>query len=93
MFIELVEFQGRHVKPLVVKIVPFVLSIIGRLGKLKGRLRRMAPPQMLTAYISLIIGMVVGDMLFKNLPLFKKPKAYSLDGMIDIFLHGVLEPE
>ncbi len=94
IFIELVEFQGRHLRQLVGTIAPFALKMVTRMGQLKGRLRSVAPLQLLTSFLSLIIGMVMTDMLLKNLPLFKAMQAPgNLDSLIDIFLHGVLESE
>ncbi len=94
IFIELVEFQGRHFKRLAGRIAPIALKFLARLKTLKGRLRPMAPIQLITAYLSLIIGVVLTDWVLKNLALLKMIKTEKrLDGMIDIFLHGVMESE
>lgn len=93
IFIDLVEFQGRHLKQLVGKISPLILGFIDRLSKLEGHLRPLPVPLLFRTYMSLLIGLILSDMIFKDLPFFKSLKINWLDGMIDIFLHGILKPD
>ena len=92
-FIELVEFQGRHIKQLVGKVAPTIWGFLERLNKLEGRLRPLPVPLLFRTYMSLLIGLIVSDMILKDLPLFKPFKIKWLEGMVDIFLHGILKPE
>jgi AcrR family transcriptional regulator len=92
-FIELVEFQGKHIKGLIGKIAPVVWGFLDRLKNLKGPLRPLPLPLLFRTYMGLLIGLILGDMILKDLPLFKAVKVNWLDGMIDIFLHGILKPE
>jgi AcrR family transcriptional regulator len=93
IFIELVEFQGRHMKQLVGKIVPVILGFLERLKKLEGRIRPLPLPLLLRTYMSLLVGLILSDMILMDLPLFKSLKLKWLDGMLDIFLHGIMKPE
>lgn len=93
LFVEMVEFQGRHVKAMVVKLIPAVLSLLERFSKMRGPLRRLPLPLIFRAFMALLIGLVVSDMLLKDIPFFKQLKINWLEGMVDIFLHGILKPE
>jgi AcrR family transcriptional regulator len=94
IFIELVEFQGAHMRQLFGRAAPAVWKYADeRLKTLRGRLRPYSLPLILRAFISLLIGMVLTDMVLKDTPLFKPLKINWLEGVMDIFLHGILEPK
>jgi AcrR family transcriptional regulator len=94
IFIELVEFQGRHMLALLDRAVPTVWEYMeARFKTMRGRLRAHSVPLIARTYICLIIGMVLTEMVLRDAPLFKPFKTNWLEGAIDIFLHGVMEPE
>jgi AcrR family transcriptional regulator len=94
LFVELVEFQGRHIRQLVGQLGPEVWKHLGaRFGRMQGRLRPLALPLVFRAFLCLIIGMVLSEMVVKDSPLFKPLKINWLEGVVDIFLHGVMERE
>jgi AcrR family transcriptional regulator len=92
LFIELVEFQGRHLGPMVERLAPTILGFVHSLSQRRGRLRAVPPKVLFRTFMSLLIGYFVSEMLFKESPVFPR-KINWLDGMLDIFLHGILEPE
>jgi AcrR family transcriptional regulator len=94
IFIELVEFQGRHMLQLLGLGVPLVWKHLEeRLKTMRGRLRPHAVPLIARTFICLIIGMVLTEMVLKDAPVFKSVKTNWLEGALDIFLYGVMEPE
>ncbi len=93
VFMELVEFQGRHLKQLATRIFPVFMSFVEGLASKRGRLRPLPPPVLLRAYLALMIGFLLSEMLLKDTPMFKSGGPDALTGMIDIYLHGILEPE
>jgi AcrR family transcriptional regulator len=94
IFIELVEFQGRHMRALLDRAVPSMWKYIDeRFKTLQGRLRPHSVLLIARTFICLIIGMVLTEMVLKDAPVFKSFKTNWLEGAIDIFLHGVMEPE
>ena len=93
VFIEFVEFQGRHLKQLAEKILPPMLSFIQRFAGRRGKLRPIPQPVMLLAFMGLMGVFLMSQMVLKGTPLLK-PSTYDwFGGMVDIYLHGILEPE
>jgi AcrR family transcriptional regulator len=92
LFIELVEFQGCHLGQLFERLAPTILGFVNSLSQREGRLRSIAPKVLFRTFMSLLMGYFVSEMLFKDSPVFKQ-KINWLDGLLDIFLHGILEPE
>ncbi|MBI3242272.1 MAG: TetR/AcrR family transcriptional regulator, partial [Chloroflexi bacterium] len=93
IFIELVEFQGRHLAALAEKLMPAMLAFVQRLVERRGKLRHIPPPIMLRMLFATFVGYLMTEMVLKNVPVFKNIELDWFDGMIDIYLRGVLEPE
>lgn len=93
IFIELVEFQGRHLKQLIPKIMPPILRFIERFREQPGRLRRIPPPVMFRTFMGMLVGYFLSEMLLRDSPLFRLADHKWFDGMVDIYLHGILVPE
>lgn len=93
VFMELVEFQGRHLKQLAAKMFPALLNFMQGLTQRRGKLRPLPLPVMLRAYLGLMIGFLISEMLLKDSPVLKNADYDWYGGMVDIYLHGILEPE
>ena len=93
IFIELVEFQGRHVKLLIERLMPTLLSFIQRFSQRRGQLRLIPPPVMLRTFMSLLVGFFLSEMLLRDTPLFRQGGLDWFGGLVDIYLHGIVEPE
>jgi AcrR family transcriptional regulator len=94
VFMDLVEFRGRHMGRLARKILPRFLPFFERFTQLRGRLRHLPPPVLFRALLSLMIGYLVTEMIMKNAKLYPQPGVTSretFDGLIDIYLHGILD--
>jgi AcrR family transcriptional regulator len=94
VFMDLVEFQGRHLRQLVQTTLPRSLAFFQRLTERQGRLRAVPFPVMLRTFMSLMVGFLLTEMILKdvkNLPQLKTGKSDPLEGMLDIYLHGILD--
>ncbi len=97
MFMDALEFQGKHVTPLASRAIRDILGFFQQLvelGQREGRLREVNPVLMGRAYI----GLVFSSFMMENVLRVLAPNDFILPlrvenwekGMVDIFLHGVL---
>jgi AcrR family transcriptional regulator len=96
MFMEMVEFQGRHAHALVRKMLPAFYDFVQRFTERKGRLRNVPLPVLLRTMMSLMLGYLLTELILrgvKGLPHFEPDAHNWFDGMIDIYLHGILADE
>lgn len=94
IFMELLEFQGRHLRSLAEVMLPKFMVFIQRFGELKGRLRPLPPPILLRTFMSLMIGFLMTELLLRNVKLpqpFNLKSGQWLDGLVGIYLHGILD--
>jgi AcrR family transcriptional regulator len=92
-FIELVEFQGRHLAQLAQILLPSMFAFAQRFAERRGKLRNIPLPVMLRAFIGIFLAFLFTEMVLKNMPLLKNADYDWFGGMVDIYLHGILEPE
>jgi AcrR family transcriptional regulator len=88
--VELVEFQGRHLVALVESVWPSMLGFVQKFGQLKGELRNVPRPVMLRMFIVTMVGFVITEIVLRRVPLFRDMDVNWFDGMVDIYLHGIL---
>jgi len=93
LFIELVEFQGRHLSQLAQRVLPTVMPFVQRFGERRGKLRSLPLPVVFRAFMGLMIGFLMSEMILKETPFLKQTNYDWFGGMVDIYLHGILEPE
>ena len=93
IFIELVEFQGRHLKQLMERLMPTLLNFIQGFSQRRGQLRPLPPPVMFRTYMGMLAGFFLSEMLLRDTPLFSQAGVDWFSGMVDIYLHGILESE
>ena len=89
IFIELVEFEARHLPDMFSMLLPQVLPFVERLYQTKGSLRPVPPLLLLRSFMGLFISYVItGLMIGKQLP--PEMSKNALEHFIDIYLHGIL---
>ena len=93
VFIELVEFQGCHVGQFAERLLPPLLTFTQRFSQRRGKLRPLPLPVILRAFIGLLVALIITEMVAKHIPLMKDMDYDWFGGMMDIYLHGILEPE
>jgi AcrR family transcriptional regulator len=88
--VELVEFQGRHLVSLIESVWPSMFGFVQKFGQLKGELRDVPRPVMLRMFIITMVGFVITEIVLRRVPLFRNMELNWFDGMVDIYLHGIL---
>jgi AcrR family transcriptional regulator len=92
MFIELLEFRGRHASFLAEELLPEAVGFIARLQQADGRLRPFPPMIIARAFFGLVMSYAVSVAFLKDIPLVEfQPDDLTAFG--NILLHGILEPE
>ena len=90
MFIEMVEFKGRHVSQLFVIAFPQVMSFANRALQDRPELRPIPVPILMRAFIGLFFSYMITEILIgRQLPL--ESQENSLNYLVDIYLHGVMQ--
>ena len=89
IFIELVEFEGRHVSQMFQIFFPPLLEFAQRFQQVNGPLRPLPLPVLLRSFIGLFFSYVITGLLIDNqLPAAARSGAF--DHFVDIYLHGIL---
>ena len=92
MFIELVEFEGKHIPQLFEKFFPPLMAFASQFQQVRGPLRDIPLPIVLRAFIGLFFSYFITDLLIGGqLPAEMRVRAF--DRFVDIYLHGILAAE
>jgi AcrR family transcriptional regulator len=89
MFIELVEFNARHMPDLFDIFFPQALTFVQRFLDGHQELRPVPIPVLLRAFLGLFFSYVITDILMGD-QMPPDMEKNSLDHFVDIFLHGIL---
>ena len=90
-FIELNEFKARHVPILARTIFPEFYPLLQRFQKQSHELRDLPQPILLVSFLGTIVAYLMVMNFGAPAGVFQ-PAGDELDHFIDIFLHGVLNP-
>jgi AcrR family transcriptional regulator len=91
MFIELVEFKGRHGSVMLREIAPRVLPVFEKAVKNMRGLRVTHPAVLMRSFFGMIISYFVTEMIIANSVVSKLMPKNSTDHYIEIFLKGILK--
>lgn len=91
MFIELVEFKGKHGVVMLREIAPKVLPVFEKIVKSMKGLRVTNPAVLMRSFFGMIISYFITDMLISDSVVSNLMPKNSTDLYIDIFLKGVLK--
>jgi AcrR family transcriptional regulator len=89
MFVEIVEFRGRHMSSVLDEIFPQLVAILDRYQATPGGMRQIPAPVVLRAFLGLFFSFVITEMLLSR-DLAARFPADTLDQLVDILLHGIL---
>ena len=93
MFIEVVEFKGRHFPAMFSEMFPRALSFGARLREKRGTLREEIPFQlMMVTFIGLMFAFFMIQRVFGALTDFGPPQKL-LRQVVDIYLYGILRED
>lgn len=93
MFIELVEFKGRHGAAMLREIAPKALPIIEQVIKGRKGLRVTNPALLMRSFVGTILSYLISEMLVANSIISKLMPKDIEDAYVDIYLHGILKSE
>lgn len=93
MFIELVEFKGKHGAVMLREIAPKILPVFEKIVKTMKGLRVTHPVVLMRSFFGMIISYFVTDMIMANSALSPLMPKNGTDAYVDIFLHGILKSE
>jgi AcrR family transcriptional regulator len=91
MFIELVEFKGKHGSIMLREIAPKVLPVFEKVVKNMKGLRYKNPAVLMRSFFGAIISYFTTEMIISNSVISNLLPKNSTDIYIDIFLNGVLK--
>lgn len=90
VFIEMVEFQGRHLQALAERLFPQMMALAQSFVERGGHRLDLPLPVVMRAFVSLFIGYVLTGMFLRGVPAVQAMPYAWFDGLLDIFLHGVV---
>ncbi len=90
MFIELVEFKGRHGSIMLREISPKVLPVFERVIKTRKDLRVTNPAILMRSFFGMVVSYFVTEMVISNSVIHKYMPKNATEVYVDIFLHGIL---
>ncbi len=91
MFIEFVEFNGKHGATMLSEIAPKVLPVFERMVKGRKDLRVANPALLMRSFFGLVISYLITEMLVSRSVVGKLMPKDAAAAYTDIFLHGVLK--
>lgn len=91
MFIEFVEFNGKHGALMLSEIAPKVLPVFERIIKGRKDLRVTNPALLMRSFFGMIISYFITDMLVSKSVIGKLMPKDVATAYTDIYLHGVLK--
>jgi AcrR family transcriptional regulator len=89
MFIELVEFEGKHFGQIFRSVSPRIFAFLGKLKSKKGQLRKIPETNIMLTMIGLVMSQWILEAMFLKsirLPFSDKHFEHALD----IYMHGIL---
>ena len=91
MFIELVEFKGKHGSLMLREIAPKVLPVFEKIVKSRKNLRVTNPAVLMRSFFGMIISYFVTEMIISDSVISKLMPKNTADLYTDIFLHGIIK--
>ncbi len=90
MFIEQVEFNGKHISEMIKQYYPGLKEFVERLTQVQGTLRPFPKPVLLRAFIGLFFSYYMTERLIVEQHPPKHPHHDDFAYFVQIYLHGVL---
>jgi AcrR family transcriptional regulator len=91
MFIEIVEFKGKHGSVMLHEISPRVLPVFERVIKTRKDLRVTNPAILMRSFFGMVVSYFVTEMIISNSVIDKLMPKNATAAYVDIFLHGILK--
>ena len=91
IFIELVEFNGKHVSNLINEIAPKLIPMFERVIHVRKNLRKIPPPILVRSFLGMFFAFYITELFIKDSVVGKLMPKNSFDLFVDIYLHGVIK--
>lgn len=91
MFIEIIEFNGKHASLMLREVGPKLLPVFERLVKVRKNLRKIHPAVLMRSFIGMFFSFYVTELFIADTALKKMMPKDSFDLFVDIYLHGILK--
>jgi AcrR family transcriptional regulator len=91
MFIEVVEFNGKHISLILREVLPQILPVFEKLAAGRESLRRIGPVLLIRSFIAMFFSYYLSEMFIQGSALAKLMPQNSFDTFMDIYLHGILK--
>jgi AcrR family transcriptional regulator len=91
MFIEIVEFNGKHGAVMLKEIAPKVLPVIEKLMKSRKNLRITNPALFLRSFFGMILSYYLTEMIIANSVIGKLMPKNAMEAYVDVYLHGIIK--
>jgi AcrR family transcriptional regulator len=91
MFIELIEFKGRHGSIMLREISPKVLPVFEKVIETQKDLRVKNPAILMRSFFGMIVSYFVTEMIISNSVIYKLMPKNATEAYVDTFLHGILK--
>jgi AcrR family transcriptional regulator len=89
VFIDVVEFQGKHLALTYPSVAPGMESFVKRLQREHGAVKPLSSETMLRAFFGLFYNFHLTEMLLGRTPV-PEEQSVALQELIEIYLHGIL---
>ena len=89
VFVELLEFQGRHIHAVAAEFIPNALAFVERLQRAPGRLKPFPPIVVMRAIWGIFMSYTITQAFFTRLPGFADDPS-ALDRLGEILLYGLV---
>ena len=93
IFIELVEFKGKHGKLIILEIAPKIIPVFEKLVKSRKELRVTNPALLARSFFGLMVSYIITDLMIGDTPFRMLLPQNPVDAYVDIYLHGVIKSE
>ena len=91
MFIEIVEFNAKHIHLLISEVAPQLLPVFKRVTKVRKNLRHTNPAILLRSFLGLFFSYYITEIILRGTMIGKMMPKDSFEQVVDIYLHGVIK--
>jgi AcrR family transcriptional regulator len=91
IFIELVEFNGKHVSNIITEIAPKLIPMFEKMVRIRKNLRKLPPPILVRSFLGMFFSFYITELFIKDSIVGKLMPKNSFDLFVDIYLHGVIK--
>lgn len=92
MFIEIVEFNGKHFPKLIETIFPLAMPLVQRFTSPECGVRKNIPTSsLIRVFIGNLIAFYVTQILLTNVSMPAGLRDVTLEDFMEVFMHGILE--